>query len=214
MEVDDPPSLVRIPEAEDTSRSAVVWGPAPRHRSATRSALDIARRALDVALLIAALAALAAGVVVFAFHLQLRPVLSGSMRPGYQPGDLAVVRPVDVSALEVGDVVVYHPPGEGDEAVMHRIASLEREADGIWITTKGDANDAEDPWGRARLRGDTAYRVAAVVPKVGYLPVWGAGLRGPLLIGAGLLLALTVIAEARRKPGRTRAVEPAEGGSP
>jgi signal peptidase len=136
------------------------------------------------------------------------------MRPEYQPGDLAVVRPVDAADLEVGDVIVYHPPGEAEEAVMHRIASLERDAEDIWVTTKGDANDAEDPWGRARLRGDTAYRVVAVIPKVGYVPVWGAGLRGPLLIGAGLLLALTVVLEARRRPGRERAAEPAEEGSP
>lgn len=171
-------------------------------------------RIVDAALLVAALTALAAGIAVFTLHLQLRPVLSGSMRPGYQPGDLAVVRPVDAAELGVGDVIVYHPPGQAEEAVMHRIASLEREAEDIWITTKGDANDAADPWGRARLRGDTAYRVIAVIPKAGYLPVWGAGLRGPLLIGAGLLLALTVVLETRRRPGRKRAVESAERRTP
>jgi signal peptidase len=210
VEVDDSPSLVPIPEPEGPPRLAgrtAVWGPAPARRSTLG-------RIVDAALLVAALTALAAGVAVFALHLQLRPVLSGSMRPGYQPGDLAVVRPVDAADLEVGDVIVYHPPGEAEEAVMHRIASLERDAEDIWVTTKGDANDAEDPWGRARLRGDTAYRVVAVIPKVGYVPVWGAGLRGPLLIGAGLLLALTVVLEARRRPGRERAAEPAEEGSP
>lgn len=177
-----------------------------------------ARRVLDVILLVVALAALAAGITVFLLHLQLQPVLSGSMRPGIQPGDLAVVRPVPVSSLEAGDVVVYHPPGTGvgDDAtpVMHRITSLDEQADGLWITTRGDANDVDDPWGRVRLRGDTAYRLLAVVPKVGYLPVWSQGLRGPALILAGLLLGVTGVVGARRKSGRPRLVGVAEGRSP
>jgi signal peptidase len=177
-----------------------------------------ARHVVDVIVLVLALAALAAGLAVFLLHLQLQPVLSGSMRPAIQPGDLAVVRPVSVPSLEVGDVVVYHPPGTGvgDDAtpVMHRITSLERRTDGLWITTRGDANGADDPWGRVRLRGDTAYRLLTVVPKVGYLPVWSQGLRGPVLVLAGLLLGVTGLVGARRKSGRTRLVRAAEGRSP
>jgi signal peptidase len=184
---------------------------AERHRRLRREGLPRVRRVrhvIDAALLVLALAALAGGTAVFLLHLQLRPVLSGSMRPSIQPGDLAIVRPVPASSLEVGDVVVYYPPdygpGRDAPALMHRITSLARQADGLWITTRGDANGADDPWGRVRLRGDTAYRLLTVVPMVGYLPVWSQGLRGPVLIVAGLLLALTAVTSVRRKPSTAR----------
>jgi signal peptidase I len=198
VEVDEPPLLVRVPVAAGPPRHAraQVWGPAPRRR-------PTARRVLDVALLVLALAALAAGAAVFLLHLHLQPVLSGSMRPGIQPGDLAITRPAPAGSLEPGDVIVYVPPGT-DEAVMHRLVSVDRRDDGLWITTRGDANDVEDPWGAVRLRGDTAYQLVAVVPKAGYLPVWTRSARGPVLIAAGLLFGLSALLSHRRRSGEQR----------
>lgn len=204
-----------VPDPEPTLRShASSWSyasSARRRRSSKRSMLRVA---VDVSLLVLALAALAGGAAVVFLHLSLQPVLSGSMRPGIQPGDLAITRPVAASSLEAGDVIVYVPPG-GDEAVMHRLTSIERRDDGLWITTKGDANDVGDPWGAARLRGDTAYRLVAVVPKAGYLPVWTRSARGPVLIGAGLLFGLSALLSHRRRPGdQERASGFAEGSAP
>jgi signal peptidase len=208
--VDPDDTVVVIPEREPTPRShASSWSYAAAHRRhpPKRGAL---RAAVDVTLLALAIAALAGGAAVVLLHLNLQPVLSGSMRPGIQPGDLAITRPVPASSLEPGDVIVYVPPG-GDEAVMHRMTSIERRDDGLWITTKGDANDVADPWGAVRLRGDTAYRLVAVVPKAGYLPVWTRSARGPVLIAAGLLFGLSALLGARRRSGRTRTTGFAEG---
>jgi signal peptidase len=169
------------------------------------------RRTIDVLLLGVALVALVAGASIFLLHLRLQPVLSGSMRPGIQPGDLAVMRPVSTRELQTGDVIAFYPP-HARTHVMHRLVSIDRDVDGTWVTTQGDANDAPDPWGRIRLGGDTADRLVAVVPKVGFLPVWARSARGPVLIGAGLLLGLSVIRSARRSLGTARVARPAERG--
>ena len=112
-------------------------------------------------------------------------VLSGSMRPGMQPGDVEILQPEPISALRVGQIVAFHPPKD-QFTVTHRIIAL-RHHDGIWITTKGDANNVSDPWGTIRVLGPSAWVVSGVVPHVGYLSVW---VRTPL---PHLLLVLTIV---------------------
>ena len=123
---------------------------------------------------IAAMALLAGALLVQFDHLRFEPVLSGSMRPGIQPGDLAILRPVPVHELRVGNVIAYLPPGQSTP-VMHRIIS--RTATGI--LTKGDDNTSPDPWGRVALQGSQAQRLVVVVPKLG----WLAAAKRQLLIG-------------------------------
>ncbi len=139
-------------------------------------------------------------VIVYVDHLRVEPVLSGSMRPGIQPGDIAVLRPVSVQQLRVGEVIAYLPPNE-TTPVMHRIVSLDAQG----IVTKGDANSVADPWGRVQMRSATVDLLVAVVPAVGLL----LEIRRELLIAAGgvLLFAATLaIWRASRKP------EPQKGG--
>lgn len=123
----------------------------------------------------------AGAVLAVLLHLKFEPVLSGSMRPGIQPGDLAIIRPVPAADLEVGEIIAYLPPGQSTP-VMHRIVSID--ADGI--VTKGDANNAADPWGRVKPHDPTVERLVTVIPKVGFL----TDVKQLLLIVAGVLLIL------------------------
>ena len=100
----------------------------------------------------------------------LVPVLTGSMRPGIEPGDLVLVTPEPFAAVRVGQILDFQPPGEGGATVVHRIVSATRRPTGPVIRTKGDANNVADPW-KAQLGGTTAWRVRAVIPKLGYLSV-------------------------------------------
>lgn len=135
---------------------------------------------LMVALLIFVLVvAVAARVAGF----QFQTVLSGSMAPTAQAGDVAVTQPVPVAALAVGDVIAFYPPSD-PKPRLHRITTLESVGGAVTVTTRGDANGVDDPW-QASLRGSTAYRMVAVVPFVGLI----AQYRGLLFIAAGLLLA-------------------------
>ena len=129
------------------------------------------------------------------------PVLSGSMRPGIQPGDIVVTQRVPVTDLHVRDVIVFHPPNEGDRQTVHRIVKLKVKNGTTVITTRGDANTVNDP-AVTTLTGATAYRVARVVPLVGYPAVWLAGgHHGLLAIGLGLLLLIVAAVVLLRPEG-------------
>jgi signal peptidase I len=134
-------------------------------------------------MLIAGVAILIGGIAFRMGGFHVETVLSGSMRPTASPGDLAITQGVPLAALQVGDVIVFTPPDE-TQSVMHRITSMD---DGA-ITTKGDANSADDPW-TIRLAGPTAYRLVAVVPLVG----WLTQLERPALLLAGLLALLGIV---------------------
>ncbi len=118
-------------------------------------------------------------------------MLTASMAPGIEPGDVIITTPIAMSEVSEGMVITYHKPVEDQALVTHRVVSVETGSDGsVQVRTKGDANDAVDPW-TATLLGDTAYELRAVVPELGHLI---QALRAPvvsqvLLYGAPALLA-------------------------
>jgi signal peptidase I len=135
------------------------------------------------------LTVLAGVVYVRTGHGSLAPVLSGSMRPGIHEGDVVLTHKVPVTSLHKGDIIVFHPPTQGGTLTkVHRIDFIKQLGNGkIEFRTKGDANNAADPWGTITTSG-TAYRVIAVIPKVGWL------INGGLhWIVIGLLLGLAAI---------------------
>jgi len=164
----------------------------------------VIRRALNLALVLVGVLVLAGGIVMRLNDVQLDPVLSGSMRPLAQPGDMAITTGVPTSALRVGDVIVIVPPGDR-QPVMHRIASLAVDPAGhVSVTTKGDANNVADAWGSVVLTGAESRRLAFVVPLIGWLPQE----RGWLLVAAGLLVGtyvLRTLVRQRKEPGLTAA---------
>src|ERR1700742_1752116 len=92
-------------------------------------------------------------------------VLSGSMRPTFGPGDLLVLRPEPVSQVRVGQVITYAIPVGDHHIESHRVVWVRHRDGYTTVRTRGDANGADDPWS-AVLRGQTAWREAAVVPSV------------------------------------------------
>lgn len=73
--------------------------------------------------------------------------------------------------------------------VVHRVFSIHRIRNGVIIQTKGDANNATDPW-RARIIGRTGWRESLKAPKLGYLSVFSQQRPARL----GLLIAIVVLA--------------------
>jgi signal peptidase len=97
-------------------------------------------------------------------------IVSGSMTGTYDRGSLVFDEVVPVADLKVGDVITYRPPsGSGpDGLVTHRIAAITPGPGGQRVfRTKGDANQAVDPWTFTLLKGEQA-RVKAGVPYVGF----------------------------------------------
>jgi signal peptidase I len=145
-------------------------------------------------LVVLALGALAfAGYQVKTGEWHATPVLSGSMRPGMQPGDVVVTQRVPVSDLHVRDVVVFYPPNETERQTVHRIVKLTVKDGTTSITTWGDANPIAD-LAVSSLKGTTAYRMVRVVPLLGYPAIWlQNGSRGMLVIGLGVILLVAAV---------------------
>ena len=121
-------------------------------------------------------------------------VLSGSMRPTLDPGDLVVVRTADPEQIGVGSVVTFQTES-GDPAVTtHRVVSQGVNEDGgALYLTRGDGNESADPvWIKdVQLRGTVWYSV----PYVGFLAkLMPQGLRETLagLVG-GMLLVYALV---------------------
>src|SRR3954465_3745595 len=116
--------------------------------------------------LLIAVAASAFGLLALGPHVldyRTMTMLTGSMSPVIDPGDVTIVTPLPVDDVAVGMVIAYHIPVDDHHVVSHRVIDVEHGADGsVTVRTKGDANAAADPW-QARLRGDTTYQVRAVV---------------------------------------------------
>ncbi len=174
-----------LPPAADI-RSAAATAAGWTRRILGRTAPWLARGVLGLALL--AVAGLAVGPHVFGYRTMT--MLTASMAPEIEPGDVTIVTPVAVSEVTEGMVISYHIPIDDHRVVTHRVVSVERGPGGaVSVQTKGDANEAVDPW-TATLRGDTAYEVRAVLPEVGHVI---KALRNPviapvLLYGAPTLL--------------------------
>ena len=139
--------------------------PAAKRRSIARAAVGIAMWVV-VALAVAILATVTLGPRLGLF--QVETVLSGSMEPLFQPGDVLVVVPEPLTDVRAGQILSFHAPTPDHRVETHRVVRVIHHGPHPVIVTKGDANSAPDPW-HARLHGTTAWRMVAVVPKAGSL---------------------------------------------
>ena len=132
-----------------------------------RTAGILGRAVLGLALA-AALAAflfLAVGPRVLGY--QTSTMLTGSMAPLINPGDVVVSVRTPTSQLEVGDVLTYHIPVDDRRVETHRVIEVARPGDGTTLVrTQGDANNGPDPW-TAVITDDAVYTTVAVVPHLG-----------------------------------------------
>ena len=161
--------------------------PRTRRRHRGRLLGILATLSLGCAVLLVVLAAAAMVLDLVRFTV----VDSGSMRPTLNPGDVVVLRSEPPAQMAVGQIVAFHPPGERRLTVIHRVRAVRRTSSGIIFRTKGDANNASDPW-RAKIAGDIVWRETAKVPLLGYLVVWSQ--RPAIRMGVlSLMLGLLVI---------------------
>jgi len=135
-----------------------------------------------VLLILAAVAGMMLGLLRFAV------IDTGSMRPTLNPGDVAVLISEPTADLRTGQIVAFHPPGEPHLTVTHRAVSVKRTRNGVIIQTKGDANNARDPW-HAHIVGDTVWHEDFKLPRFGYLVAWSQ----QRLARFGLLVMIVIL---------------------
>ncbi len=72
-------------------------------------------------------------------------VLTDSMFPEIESGDLIICNTAEPEDIAVGDVIsFFDPAGNGSSIVTHRVVEVTREDGSLAWRTKGDANNVED----------------------------------------------------------------------
>ena len=72
-------------------------------------------------------------------------VLTDSMYPEIESGDLIINKTIDPEEVKNGDVIsFFDPAGNGTTIVTHRVVGITSEDGGIAFRTKGDYNNTED----------------------------------------------------------------------
>ncbi|PRB94890.1 signal peptidase I [Arthrobacter sp. MYb23] len=137
---------------------------------------------------------------------QTSTMLTGSMAPLINPGDVVVTVPTPITDVKVGDIITYHIPVEDQRVETHRITEITTTADGgVAVQTKGDANNGIDPW-IATLQGKTVDKQIATIPHIGNAI---RALREPivmntLMYGAPAILVIGMLASIwTKEPTKT-----------
>jgi signal peptidase len=142
--------------------------PHGRRRSAgTRAALRLLRAVPAAALVLAVVASLALAVGPRIGAYRTITILSGSMEPRFEAGDVVVSTRLAAEDVRAGDVVTFHAPVDGAPLVTHRVTKVVEGGAHPVIRTKGDANPGADPWS-ARIEEDVVWRQRWVLPGVGH----------------------------------------------
>lgn len=152
-------------------------------------------RSLAGAVLLAALVTLVLVAVVQAMGwYRFVPVLSGSMSPYIDTGDVAVLEPLSAEDLEVGDVIAFNAPVGDRQLMLHRVSEVVSPAPDLQIRTRGDANSSNDPW-VASIADGSLWHATGEIPLLGR-PVVAAneiGAMGLLLMAGVVLLAVAIV---------------------
>lgn len=72
-------------------------------------------------------------------------VLTDSMYPEIESGDLIICRTADAEDIKANDVIAFFDPaGNGTSIVTHRVVEVVEENGEVYFQTKGDNNNTED----------------------------------------------------------------------
>lgn len=97
------------------------------------------------------------------FNLRMFTVVSGSMKPTYDIGDVLISKETDASKIKVGDTISYlgRAGSFRDKVITHKVVGIEKDENGKYVfRTKGTANLVEDPLVyQDQLYGVVVYKV-------------------------------------------------------
>ena len=116
---------------------------------------------------------------VLGWHQQV--VLTGSMEPTYPVGSVTLVAPLDArraAGLQIGDAIMFTSPLDAAQFVTHRITGVGPAG----FTTRGDANDVDDPW--VVQPEAVVGEVRGHIPQLGFVMRWLAD-RGSMKLLVG-----------------------------
>lgn len=118
-------------------------------------------------------------------------VLTGSMEPTINPGDLIAIRAATGDNVHVGSIVTFQPKSGDSTLVTHRIVGVTTNSKGKEWVTQGDNNSAKDkPIVSEQIKGVYMYRL----PYVGNLLKMNHGQSGATVkyVAGGLILVAII----------------------
>ena len=160
-----------------------------------------ALRALKVAVIAAViLEGYLVVAVVFGTLTPFMVVPSTSMAPTLNVGDLIVVRGVDATSIEPGDIIVFNVPppynGYTPSPVVHRVVDVRIENGKLAFVTKGDNMPSPDGW---LVPAENV--LGACVGRLPYLGYPALFLRTPYGIAAVAAIIMLLLFLPRRGKG-------------
>lgn len=120
---------------------------------------------LFVTLLVGVAALLLVTLLPITGNVEIKIVKSGSMEPTIPTGSIVVVMPG--KTYHVGDVITFGKDTKTQIPTTHRIVSVRENVQGNFYTTKGDANEEQDP--REVMASEVIGKVLVHVPYAGYI---------------------------------------------
>lgn len=114
-------------------------------------------------------------------------VVSGSMAPTIDAGDVVLARPVAPTQARAGDVITFTDPQRRGTLVTHRVMRVRASGTNVEFVTRGDANTASETW--AVAADGRVGRVEVRVPMIGRALVFaGSGTGRVALVAVPALL--------------------------
>ena len=133
------------------------------YREETREERPIAQEDTPLEMVLTSLAI----VVIIWFSLGVfsyspRVILSGSMQPNIDIGDIVIIKEINAEQARVGDVIMFPL---NNMLVTHRVIDIQQKDGKKYFTTKGDGNTEpeRDPVIEENVKG----KVIMVIPKAG-----------------------------------------------
>ena len=172
-----------------------------------RTTYRVAGLCLRLVLVALVVASLAVALGPLTGRYRTLTVVSGSMEPALPTGSVLLYTSVASNAVRAGDIITFHPPGS-TELVTHRATAVATDAAGTThVTTKGDANNGDDPWDLT-LTSTNVWKVRGHIEAIGYPLVWlrgtapikAASIVLPVLLGLSFLIRIWSDDEERCDP--------------
>lgn len=139
---------------------------------------EVVREALSAILIIAILYFGIQGTIFLILRTDspMMAVVSNSMKPTFERGDLIFVKGVDSpDQIMQGDIIVFQFQGDS-ETKVHRVVEIVTQDNELQFRTKGD-NPITNPTPDSRLVKFEEVKGKAIfwIPKLGYISLWIRG---------------------------------------
>jgi signal peptidase len=118
---------------------------------------------------------------------QISVSLSSSMSPTFEHGSLILTRYIKPEEVREGDIIIYRDNTDVTTPTIHRVTMVNQAA-GLSFTTKGDANETNDPVPVPAEMVIGKFHIA--LPYAGYLFSFAQSMLGMVLIYAAAILVI------------------------